>query len=228
MTDHTPARSCMASTTLSKETSAAIIATCRRNKVTFGNAFPVCAQVAFARVLHRQYARGEISAERWEQIRREPHHVCGPLNVRPFLDSDWFLKGGGGEVCLSIGFFYHTLPYVPLGDCDSADMKNGQGLPTFANLLSSGRFFLRSNIIKSQSAALLQDPLFLDINAIRIPTRRDQKRNVLRQWREAQSGRVGPAMASRDVSYLSPAVVFAHGGSSMGNVSVPSISCGSC
>ena len=219
----------MVSITLSEETSAAIIATCRRNKVTFGNAFPVCAQVAFARVLYRQYARGEISAERWEQIRREPHHVCGPLNVRPFLDPDWFSKGGGEEVCLSIGFFYYTLPYVPLGDSDPADIENGPEPPAFANLLSSGRFFLRSNIIKRQSAATLQHPLFLDINAVRIPTRRDQKRNILRQWREAQSGRVGPAVASRDVSYLSPAVVFAHGGSSMGNVSVriPRLSCGS-
>lgn len=226
-TKATPARSCTFSYSLSEETSAAIIATCRRNKVTFGSALPVCAQVAFARVLHRQYARGEISLERWEQMRREPHHVCGPVNIRSFLNPDWFMKGGKGDLCLSIGFFHVTLPYVPLGDVDPNSHSEGLEPPALSSMLSSARFFLRCNIIRRQMAALVQDPLFLDINNIRAQERAQAKREVLQQWRVIQqaSGTAEPIIPSRDVSHLSTSMVFAHGYSTMGNVSIPTCSC---
>jgi hypothetical protein len=94
----TPALSRRIVLSLPSDVSRQIVQTCRAHSVTFGHAFPVLAQVALSRVLHRRYLRGEIAEEDWQYRLRQPTHTGGPLNLRPLLDKDWVAAGGGGEV----------------------------------------------------------------------------------------------------------------------------------
>jgi hypothetical protein len=174
-------------------------------------------------VLYRLRERGDISDEEWEKRRREPMHVCGPLNIRPFLDNDWFENGGAGELCLSIGFFYYTLPFMPFGTAVEDAVPLNNGAPPFSALLSSERFFLRSNIIRKQAEAFLKHPLFLDINAARLPAKIELSKIAFDQWRDTQNATAEGKnldVLSDGGSYLTPDLIFAHGGSSMGNVNL--------
>jgi hypothetical protein len=94
----TPALSRRIDLSLPSGVSQQIVQTCRAHSVTFGQAFPVLAQVALSRVLHRRYLRGEITEEDWQHRLRQPTHTGGPLNLRPLLSEDWVAAGGGGEV----------------------------------------------------------------------------------------------------------------------------------
>lgn len=217
----------MAVCSLAPDVSSSIISNCRKNRLTFGNALPVFSQVALTRVLYRQHKRGIIDDEEWEKRRREPMHIAGPLNIRPFLNKKWFESGGGGDVCLSIGFFFYTLPFMPLGlvkEGEYATLDNGA--PPFSSLLSAKRFILRSNLIKKQAEALLKHPLFLEINAARTFPRVHRGKAVFENYIDAiiasdSSKNLG--VLSNGGSYLTPDLVFSHGGSSMGDVSTSRI-----
>ena len=65
-----------------------VLANCRRNQLTFGNAYLALAQVAMTRVLYRRYLRGDISEEEWAYRKRQPHFCSRPLNLRPYLDKE--------------------------------------------------------------------------------------------------------------------------------------------
>lgn len=207
----------MSSYTLPEDITKQIIANCRLHKVTFGNALLVCGQVALSRVLHRQYALGNLSRDEWMRRRKEPYHVGGPLNIRPFLDANWFKNGGASELALNIGIFMYSLPFLPLAGADTGPMDISDGAPSFANLLSLGRFIHRTNILQRQAEAFLKHPLFLDFVSLYIAPNLQHNKDVFEKWSEgpcvSDIGGVG-AEKQPDGS-----LVFAHGGSSMGNVS---------
>lgn len=94
----TPARSRRITLSFPVDVSQKILEACRANFVTFGHAFPVIAQAALSRVLHRQYLKGEITEEQWQYRLRQPTHTGGPLNLRPMLNENWLAAGGEGEV----------------------------------------------------------------------------------------------------------------------------------
>jgi hypothetical protein len=109
---------------LSTEISTPIIANCCHNKVTFGNALLVIAQVALTRVLYRRYMSGEISSTEWEQRRREPMHICGPLNIRPFLDKAWVENGVPANSVSLLDFLLHVVLYAARSRCTRQRRQN--------------------------------------------------------------------------------------------------------
>lgn len=150
-------------------------------------------------------------------------HSSGPINLRPFLNKDWFENGGAGEPCLSVGFFY-TLPFIPLGMTargDLATLRLDNGAPPFSALLSSERFFLRSNIVKMQAKAWLTHPLLSVIGNTRTPSRIERTKNILERWHNALNANPNAKdleVSSNNRSSLTTDPTFTHGGSSMGNV----------
>lgn len=203
------------------------MASCRRNKVKFGNVLPVFAQVALTRVLYRLHERGVIKDDEWEKRRKEPMHIAGPINIRPFLDQEWFKNGGASELCISLGFFFYTLPFLPLGLAATSDYSPRTGLeggaPPFSDLLSHERFFWRSHILRKQSEAYLKHPLLVDINVALFPPRIEQTKKTFDKWcsiRDASENGNKMASVADGGTYLTPDLVFTHGGSSLGNVRI--------
>lgn len=95
-------------------------------------------------------------------------------------------------------------------------------VPSYSELLSSERFILRSNIIKTQAEAYLKHPLFLAINAARTEPRAQRNKITFQHWDHLKD--LEPTADIFDAlenggSYLTPDLIYAHGGSSMGNVS---------
>ncbi|KIJ69308.1 hypothetical protein HYDPIDRAFT_36382 [Hydnomerulius pinastri MD-312] len=216
-----PARSRILVTSFSPEQTTAIMANCRRNKVTFGNAYLPLAQVAMTRVLYRRYLRGEISEEEWGYRKRQPHISGGPLNLRPYLDKQWLNKGGGGEFMLAISFFFYQLPFMTLGVTAKqrrGDLVLSNGAPPFANLLTFNRFLHRANMVKDQGANFLKHPLFLEIAGAAHVARLEGTRIGALEWmKSVEEGTAvdeGEALAATEI----PGAVWAHGGSSIGNM----------
>lgn len=160
-THYTPASSQGMHLDLPPAISTTVIQSCRRLGVTYGNAFYVILQVALSRLLLRAHRRGEIPDEEWEFRKRQPMLTGGPLNMRPFLDKEWFESGGKEAVCISIGFLMLKLPFIPLG---SASLKPAsEGEATWDEFLSMERFVLRTRGVRSQMAQQLKHPLFHEI-----------------------------------------------------------------
>ncbi|KAF5380923.1 hypothetical protein D9615_004016 [Tricholomella constricta] len=210
LTAYTPARSGLITLSFSPEESTRIIQNCRANGLTFGNAFPVLAQVALTRVLCRRYIRGDIDIEEWEYRKKEPMVTGGPLSLRSFLDPEWYDRGGSTNVSLAIGFFSLRLPFMPLGAV--ANIAPGDDLPNFQDLLSFPRFLLRSRSIRKQSASLTKHPLFLYISMSRSQASVDRLKDVATNWKDME----GQIAAPIPVTDQHP--VLTHGGSSFGNV----------
>jgi hypothetical protein len=178
----------------------------------------VLAQVALTRILCRRYIRGNISNDEWEFRKREPMHTAGPMNLRPLLDRDWYDKGGAANVSVSIGFFFYTLPFMPLGL--ASRLAVGSRLPSFRALLSPERFLLRCNLIKDQAARVTKHPLFFDIATARLLGRVERIKGVAMKWREGLEKPVTVGKHNIPVAeqgFYGP--VVGHGGSSFGNVS---------
>lgn len=208
-----------ATRSFSPEDSRNIILNCRRNRLTFGNAYPILGQIALTRVLLRRYLRGDINEAEWEFRKREPMSSAGPLNLRPFLDQGWIEAGGLTNVCLAIGFFTFSLPFMPLGS--AAHLRPGQDVPSFGCLLSEKRFLLRSKSVHVQATNYTKHPLFLEFAEIYFPARIQRAKGSGLQWR-TKSG----SPKNIDDRLLSPmeqaltGLVNCNGGSSMGNVSL--------
>ncbi|KAG6845345.1 hypothetical protein H0H87_010802 [Tephrocybe sp. NHM501043] len=209
-TQYTPARSGLVSLSFPPETSMRIIWNCRKHGITLGHALPVLAQVALARMLCRRYIRGDMTTEEWNFRRREPTLTGGPINLRPFLDREWYQKGGSTHVSLAIGFFHYKLPFMPLGS--AANLAIGDDLPSVQQLLSFPRFLYRSRIIQNQAKSLFEHPLFVYIAGARSAAGVAKFREVGLNWR----GKVHDEATIIPVMDQSP--VFAHGGSSMGDM----------
>ncbi|KAG6866976.1 hypothetical protein C0991_003892 [Blastosporella zonata] len=211
LTQYTPAHSGIITFSFLPEISACIIQNCRNHGITLGNALPVLAQVALTRVLCRRYIRGDMSMEEWNFRRREPTVTGGPLNLRPYLDREWYKKGGSTNVSLAIGFFHYTLPFMPLGS--AANIALGEDLPSFQQLLSPSRFLYRSRIIQKQAKHHFDHPLFSYVSGARSTTSVAKFREVGLSWREKQHDLSAVAVPVMDQN-----LVLAHGGSSMGDM----------
>ncbi|KIJ68850.1 hypothetical protein HYDPIDRAFT_107116 [Hydnomerulius pinastri MD-312] len=141
--------------------SKAILTNCREQGITFGNAFAILTHIAMSRVLQRLYLQGHMSEEAWQYRRRQPTYTHGPLDLRGYLNPAWYRKGGGGELFLSVSFFYFSLPLMPTSSqaahCDKREP------PPFSDMLSHERFRLRCNKMQTQAQQFLRHPLFLEI-----------------------------------------------------------------
>ncbi|KAJ3515915.1 hypothetical protein NLJ89_g1458 [Agrocybe chaxingu] len=218
-TPHTPALSRRMARTLSLEKSKMIILNCRKNGITFGNAYPILGQLATTRTLLRRYLRGDITEEEWGFRTKEPMFSAGPLNMRPFLDKSWIDTGGFSSVCVSIGFFFYLLPFMPLGA--GAKLRPGPGiqLPSFEEQLSTQRFFFRSRYIRKQADNYFRHPLFVELGEVNLPRRLARMQPVGDQWR--RGGQPPQNLSDRPLSPKEQAAtgfILGNGGSSMGNV----------
>ena len=118
------------------------------------------------RVLYRRYLRGDISEEEWAYRKRQPHFCSRPLNLRPYLDKEWFERGGGSEFMISIGICAHNLPFMTLGETErktyhADDLPDGA--PPFSDLLTFDRFLHRAGLLKKQTEAFVSHPLFSEL-----------------------------------------------------------------
>ncbi|KAF5373659.1 hypothetical protein D9758_000627 [Tetrapyrgos nigripes] len=210
----TPAQSALIADSFSVEQSQIVMANCRKYGMTFGNAYPVIAQVAMTRVLCRRYLNGQMDKEEWEFRKRQPMMSAGPLNLRPYLDERWYRDAGNAHVLLCIDFFTFVLPFMSLGP--AANLVVGDALPAFDALLSHNRFLLRCNIIKKQSADLFKNPRFLDLGLAYLPGRIERTRTSAIRWLEGADHHEEEKLSPQEQVKLGP--VLGHGGSSMGNI----------
>ncbi|KAH7922095.1 hypothetical protein BV22DRAFT_1131716 [Leucogyrophana mollusca] len=220
-TFRSPGRSRVLVSTLTPEQTITVLANCRLNGVTLGNATLALSQVAMSRVLYRRFLRGDISASEWEHRKKQPMHSGGPLNLRPFLDQQWYNRGGGGDVFLAISFYFYTLPFMSVGMTDHQDPRSldlVDGAPSFGALLSFKRFLLRSRLVARQAQRFMRHPLFLEIALSAHSARIERTKMVALEWkRRAESGQTGDS--DENIPPLQQeGSVFGHGGSSIGNV----------
>jgi hypothetical protein len=192
--------------------------TCRSKAIPFGNTFTVLGQVALTRVICRRYIRGDIDKDEWGYRRREPMFTGSPHNLRPFLNQQWFEQGGSSNVSVSISFFFHTLPFMPLGA--SSGLAPGDVLPEFQDLLSPARFWLRCNLVMQQTRSLRRHPLFPYCLVLgrEVDARKETARCSDAQDgnQEGSDGRIISAVEQGQT--YGP--VMSYGGSSLGNVGI--------
>lgn len=142
----------------------------------------------------------------------------GPLNLRPYLDKEWFNKGGATNASLAIGFFFYQLPFMPLGA--ATNIQPGDPLPSYDDLLSKKRFTYRCTLVKREADLVLRNPLQHEISSARFPGRIAIGKDVAETWKYKMLFQ-SPA----DRRMLSPqelaedGMVFSYGGSSFGSVS---------
>ncbi|KAJ3878763.1 hypothetical protein F5051DRAFT_404777 [Lentinula edodes] len=240
-TAYTPAQSSYITYSFTPSETATILRRCKQLGITFGNAHPVLGQVAVTRVLLRRRLRTlskkrqgihidsseDIDDDEWAYRRREPMMTGGPANLRPYLDQNWYSKGGAGNVCLSISYFFFTLPFMPIGEVGELADGNNEGIssgdikiPPFEKMLSRARFLLRCNNIRSQASEIFHHPRFLDIHVARIPMRIKRCRHAALVFRndiirpEVGSDALIPPLEQPEAG---GGAVMAHGGSSFGN-----------
>ncbi|KAF8440093.1 hypothetical protein L210DRAFT_2198980 [Boletus edulis BED1] len=227
-TPHTAARpGVVVSTSLTPAQTVVVIASCRLHGITFGNAYLALAQVAMTRVLYRRYLRGEISEEEWTYRRRQPHINGGPLSLRRYLDKAWFENGGGGEFMLCSSLYIYQLPFMTLGSTAERH-KNvlSDGAPPFPDLLSFDRFLHRARLVKKQATSLFNHPLFLELTrAAYLDYIRITRLRALRWMQRTETAAVHGTHNSDEDKVLAVTdnpTVWAHGGSSLGNVDLMS------
>ncbi|KZV65109.1 hypothetical protein PENSPDRAFT_587382 [Peniophora sp. CONT] len=206
-TPHTPAISRDArASPLDAAQTRKILATCRAQGVTLGHALAVSAQLALSRIMRRRLDAGIISQEEWDTRRATPTMTGGPLNLRPHLAPRWLAAGGHTELVLAIGFFFAKLPYMP--DAGAAG--------SYADALSSGRFWYRARMVRKQVDAQNRSPLFLEMTTASQPARIARCKSAVEALR---AGRLGEkAVVPEPVIKDGDAPVFLHSGSSIGNV----------
>ncbi|KAJ7109457.1 hypothetical protein C8R44DRAFT_986433 [Mycena epipterygia] len=211
-----PARSGFLRTHFSPADTSIFLKKCRQHGFTVGNALPVLGQIALSRMLCRRYIRGDISPEEWEFRKKQPYHTAGPLNLRPFLDKTWYQAGGQNNVSLSVGFFYFTLPFTPLGP---PNLAPGDALPELSQLMSPQRFLLRCNIMKRSASRYINHPLFFEIGAARLSAKIPRQKDVAAKWEAEYVSQ--SEIEKHNVSPMEQAkygTVMSHGWSTFGNM----------
>ncbi|KXN86899.1 hypothetical protein AN958_09494 [Leucoagaricus sp. SymC.cos] len=216
ITAYQPAGSGNVLATFTKEETQGMLQGCRQLGTSFGSVYPVVGQAALTRLLCRKYVHGEISEAEWEFRKREPMITAGPLNLRPFLDKEWYDSGGATNASLAIGFYFYHLPYMPLGSV--SDIRCGSPVPSYDELLSRKRFIYRCGLVKKEADRVLRNPLQYEIGATRYPGRIATGKEVAENWRhklllsspEDHRPWTAQEMAARGM-------VLGHGGSSFGN-----------
>lgn len=174
------------------------------------------------RVLHRRYLRGELDEEEWRQHLTQPFHSAGPINLRPFLDQEWYESGGYEVAMLGISFHVITIPSMPTvpgGWLSKHGSKLEDGTPPFSVLFSRDRFVRRVQAVKKQFKHTLTHPLLFEIATAPSLERALGSKAAFVEWERLQTG-VGPEETKKQVP-CSPVqnYVFHNGGSSLGNVS---------
>ncbi|PFH48687.1 hypothetical protein AMATHDRAFT_196205 [Amanita thiersii Skay4041] len=216
MTPYTPASSGSEVVELSPETSVIVVRNCKKLGMTFGNVYPVLAQVAFGRLLCKRYVAGHIGEDEWDYRRKEPMVHSGPLNMRPYLSKLRDRTGFAG-IGVAVCYYFYTLPFMPLGS--ASRLKLGDPVPSFSELLSFDRFLLRARSIRQQAVNYINHPLFLDIARAQTFRRLEQSKHIALRW---QSGiEVNSEELTAKVPVQEQACegyVMAHGGSSFGNM----------
>lgn len=171
------------------------------------------------RVLCRQRVLGLMDDEEWDFRRKEPMYSAGPLNLRPFLDQDWYRAGGHDAVLLAIGFYVFRLLHMSLGKAGS--LRKGDPVPSFRDLLPRNRFIYRSRLVRRQSDLVIKHPLSLDIGQASLQRRIESSEAMVRAWQQRSisdaNASVGIRVSPMDQILRGP--VAAHGGSSFGAVS---------
>ncbi|OJA15039.1 hypothetical protein AZE42_10230 [Rhizopogon vesiculosus] len=186
-TRYTPAKSRIYVSGFSREVTSVILSNCRRNGITMNTAYYALSQVALARVLCRRYLIGQISEEEWEYRKRQPMHILGALNLRPYQDKDWFESGGSGDVGVNFSLFLYTLPFMPLGEMSKNDtirLELVDGAPDFPALMSFDRFLLRCANVKAQAKKVFNHPRFVDICTSGLHSHVVSKREIALKWLE--------------------------------------------
>lgn len=143
--------------------------------------------------------------------------TAGPLNLRPFLDREWYEKGGSTNASLAIGFYFYHLPYMPLGA--ASNITPGAHIPSYDDLLSRKRFAYRCGLVKKEADRALRHPLHYEISVARYPSRIALGRAVVENWRHKtllQSAVDCRVWSVQDLA--ANGMVLGHGGSTFGNV----------
>ncbi|KIY43342.1 hypothetical protein FISHEDRAFT_78221 [Fistulina hepatica ATCC 64428] len=216
LTPSTPALSRLRVLYFDPAFSRSIMQCCHAQGITFGNALPILGQVALGRVLCRCFLRGDISKAEWEFRKREPTLSGGPANLRTYLDHAWQHAGGLTSVSCTIGFFFYQLPFIPLGRVGEPGVNE---VPSFADLLSPGRFLHRARVLKAQADTTLRHPRFVDMNFSRLPDRSLAWQRTVEEYLAREAS--GPAPSPQEVSVIDQArngFMMAHGGSTLGNM----------
>ncbi|EKM82619.1 hypothetical protein AGABI1DRAFT_118066 [Agaricus bisporus var. burnettii JB137-S8] len=215
-TAYQPAGSGHINIAFTQEETQGILQGCRQIGLTFGTIFTVIEQVALTRILCKKYLHGEMSQDEWEFRKREPMITGGPLNLRPYLDKEWFNKGGATNASLAIGFFIYQLPFMPLGA--ATNVRPRDPLPSYDDLLSKKRFTYRCTLVKREADLVLRNPLQHEISSARFPGRIAIGKDIAETWKYKMLFQ-SPA----DRRMLSPqelaenGMVSSYGGSSFGS-----------
>lgn len=143
-------------------------------------------------------------------------HFTGPINLRPYLDREWYQSSGAHEVFLAIGFWNTILPLMPVSSVVEDD-----GTPPFPALLSTKQFLYRALLAREQQARKLNHPLLHEFHELRMPFRIRSTRVLTEMWQAQQEGRkyMGNEAHYSGSFKTMGACIFANGGSSLGNVS---------
>lgn len=204
-----------------------ILSNCRHYGITLTCASYALSQVVLSRVICRRYLKGEISQEEWEYRIREPMFFNGPLNLRPYLDQDWFQHGGSGEVGLNASFAQYILPFMPLGAMRSKDvirtLEMVDGAPHFPELMSFERFLHRCEVVRTRVEELFNHPWFADICTAGYYFRLPLRQGAADAWRATGARNIGDAELERQPSPIpvpSLGPIMTQDGSSLGNVRV--------
>lgn len=204
------------STIFTKEETQSILNNCRQLGHTFGVVLPVIGQVALTRILCRKHVCGEIGEAEWEFRKREPMISGGPFNLRPFLDKEWYEKGGDTNASLATGSYSYNLGYMPLGAANN--ISPGAPVPSYSDLLSDRRFAYRCTLIRKQAELVLRHPLRYEIGIPRLITRRRFSTGIAKTWRQHVHKGVDHKLLFVQ-EQAAAGVVYTHGGSSFGTVS---------
>lgn len=216
MSPDTPVISRTITVRISPSLTQAIVRGCHSLGVTLGNALPVLSQVAFARVLHRMHRKGQLSDEELQHRRTQPMHFISPLNYRPFLDKAWNKAGGAMDICIAIGWYNYTLPFMP-----SSGTVDETNAPPLSSLLSLPRFLARARMVRKDVRRFFRQPLLHELHLLRLPERSRRRREAVLARRAIQDGEnvVENNRQLADLFAETEPCIFSHGGGSLGNVS---------
>ncbi|KAK0463954.1 uncharacterized protein EV420DRAFT_1116955 [Desarmillaria tabescens] len=181
---------------------------CRNHGLSFGNVYVVLGQISMGRLLCRRYVQGLMTEEEWEFRKMEPTYTTGPINVRPYLDREWYTHGGAKNPMLSIGFYLYPMSFVPL--------KPEGAHSTFDVLLSRQRFWYRCRNMQKRANSLLKHPLFLDIGSVRYPPMIKMLKELLSKAQTSYSKEEDLSISAIDQAKFG--LVPSFGGSSFGSV----------
>lgn len=217
-TVHTPARSRLELFAFPTDVSMCILANCRKSQITFGHAFPVLAQIAQANILHRLRRQNRVNDAEWEYRLSQPMHFEGPRSLRSYLQPEWYSVGGFDAVGVFCSNFTNTLPSMPSHGNSEPDSTLDH-----TRAMTKERFLYRSRLVKQDMTESGNHPLLFEFSMLFHQRRSLQSKEAAQTWRRLRNLESSPDNA-RQMTLVKEypgngEVIFANGGSSMGNVS---------